>query len=344
MSRLLLLLSLSVLLLAVGCYTPQFISFSTFYPPKIKLPKGTKVAVIPKGADLDAADRIARRLEKYLIQDPDRRFKVIEREALADIMEERALAETGLLEKDAELLSKLKMKGVEALIIIKCTEYSADIVKTVKQEKVTEKETGAAFGIYKGKVVPIAGGKKKTRHVPVEYYTVIADVEATFKMVNVGTASIIAVDSASGSFKSPPARGRLPDISKSQARDLAIDNCIAQFMQWIGWRKQTERYELAKPPNEPARIGNNLASQNLYGQAEGQFRAALKSAPDPLAKAAILYNLGLALEAEARYEEALSCYNEAVRLTGGASKAYGNSINRVNAKIRLGGQATPGSE
>lgn len=344
MSRVLLFLTLFVLLCAVGCHTPQFISFATYYPPKIKLPGGTKVAVIPKGADLDAADRIARRLEKYLIQDPDRRFRVIEREALADIMEERALAETGLLEKDAELLSKLKMKGVEALIIIKCTEYSADVVKTVKQEKVTEGETGTAFGVYKGKVVPIVGGKKKSRYVPVEYYTVVADVEATFKMVNVGTASIIAVESASGAFKSPPAKGRLPSVSKSEARDLAIDNCIAEFMAWIGWRKQTERYELAKPPNEPARIGNNLASQSLFGQAEQRFREALKVAPDPRAKAAVLYNIGLILEAQARYEEALSCYNEAVRLTGGASKAYGNAINRVNAKIKLGGQASPGSE
>ncbi|MCX7703952.1 MAG: tetratricopeptide repeat protein [Planctomycetota bacterium] len=333
-----------VVVFLVGCQSTQFASFVTYYPPKLKMPIGTAIAIVPKGGDVAGSDAVARRLEKFLsLEDPDKRFKIIEREALKDIMEERALAEVGLLEKDAEMLAKMKMKGVEMMIFVTVASYKSETIKITRQEKKVVQTTGAGAAFSKRGVTPVAGAVTQEQYVPVEYYTVRAEVEATFRMVNVGTREVVVPEAAIGQFQSEEARERIP-MSEGDAREKAVNNCIAKFLQWITWVGKRETYELAAPPNDAAKVGNNLAAQGLFEQAEVQYNAALSAVADVRAKAAILYNLGIVTEAQGKYEEAKSCYEQAVSLTGGAARAYGEGLKRVEEKISLKAQPRPGEQ
>jgi tetratricopeptide (TPR) repeat protein len=338
----LVLLFAMVLMFSVGCAAPQYIEFVTWYPPKLKFPKGTSLAIIPKGGDPVGTDLVVRKLEKYLsLEDPDKRFKIIEREMLKDIMDERMLAETGMLDKDAEALAKMKMKGVEALLFVTVTRYKSETIQTPRKEKVTEHTSGGGAAFTRRGVTPVAGTVTEERYVDVMWYTARADVEVAFKMVNVGTAEVLVPEAASACVMEE-LRERVPD--ESAVREKAVNNCIAQFMKWVGWVGKRERFELAEPSSAEAKAANNLASQGLFPQAEQQYNIALNLAQDARARAAILYNLGLIMEAQGKFAEAKSCYEQSVTLTGGSIRAYGMGIKRVEEKILAKAQPTAGED
>ena len=168
-----------VVFVALGCSSTKVyhMKMTTYYPPKMahKLPAKVKVAVLGgrrSGVRAGIADQVARRIERWLQRDP--RYSIIERELLKEIMAEKELAETGLLERQAELTAKAKMRGVDALILVEVSYYNAKKVRITKYEKKVVRSSTVVPFIYKsgGKtrwgVVPLVSRKEKV--VPVDYY------------------------------------------------------------------------------------------------------------------------------------------------------------------------------
>lgn len=338
-------------LLVVGCSTAKVyrMKMVTYYPPKMayKLPGKMKVAVLAgrrSGVRAGIAEQVARRVERWLQRDP--RYSIIERELLKEIMAEKELAETGLLERQAELTAKAKMRGVDALILVEVSHYNAKKVRITKYEKKVVRSSTVIPFVYKsgGKtrwgVVPLVSRKEKV--VPVDYYGVRAQISATVRMVNVATAEVIATESATGTYTSPLVKNRPPDESETEALLLAVDDCIAKFLENITWTGVSEEFVLPVARNKAWERGNSLAAQGIYDMALSAYRQAMtdpavRSQPPLLA--ALHYSMGLLYEAMGNYKVAEEEYRRALGLAQVA--AYGEALKRVRTKTERGATVKP---
>ena len=337
--------------LGVGCSTSKIytVKMVTYYPPKMarKLPAKVKVAVLAgrrSGVRVGVAEQVARRIERWLQRDP--RYSIIERELLKEIMAEKELAETGLLERQAELTAKAKMKGVDALILVEVSHYSAKKVEITKHEKKVERSSLIVPFVYRSGrktrvgVIPLIGRKEKI--VAVHYYGVKAQISATVRMVNVATAEVIATESETGSYTSPLVKERPPEESETKALLLAVDNCIAKFLENITWTGVEEKFVLSKERNDAWRRGNSLASQGVYDMALAAFKQALADPAvqaEPASVAALHYNIGLVYEAMGDYANAEASYRQALGLAQAAT--YAKALTRIRKKRERGATVKP---
>ncbi|RKY17711.1 MAG: hypothetical protein DRP63_03245 [Planctomycetota bacterium] len=337
--------------LGVGCSTGKVYTLKmvTYYPPKMehKLPAKVKVAVLAgrrSGVREGVAEQVARRVERWLQRDP--RYSIIERELLKEIVAEKELAETGLLDRQAELTAKAKMKGVDALILVEVSNYSAKRVKITKHEKKVERSSLIVPFVYRsGKktkvgMIPIVGRKEKI--VAVHYYGVKAQISATVRMVNVATAEVIATESETGSYTSPLVKERPPEESETEALLLAVDNCIAKFLENITWTGVEEKFVLSKARNDAWRRGNSLASEGVYDMALEAFKQALTDPAlqtEPSCLAALHYNIGLVYEAMGDYANAEEAYRQALGLAQAAT--YAKALTRLKKKRERGATVNP---
>jgi len=345
------LLMAPLLVVALGCTTTKVyrMKMVTFYPPKMahKLPAKVKVAVLAgrrKGVRAGIDEQVARRIERWLQRDP--RYSIIERELLKEIMAEKELAETGLLERQAELTAKAKMRGVDALILVEVSNYSAKKVRITKHERKVERSSLIVPFVYRsgGKtrmgVLPIIG--RKERIVPVHYYGVKAQISATVRMVNVATAEVIATESETGSYTSPLVKERPPEESETEALMVAVDNCIAKFLQNITWTGVEEQIVLAPARNKPWERGNSLAAQSIYDMALTAYQQAARDPAiraQPASLAALYYNIGLMHEALGDFRSAEAQYRQALGMVQDA--VYAKALKRVRDKIERGATVKP---
>jgi tetratricopeptide (TPR) repeat protein len=95
-------------------------------------------------------------------------------------------------------------------------------------------------------------------------------------------------------------------------------------------REQAERNARMDALNAARKRGIDLYEKNDYRGAEAAFREVIRIFPD---NAGSHYNLGLALEYQKRWSEAVDAYREAMRLNPNYSKARDN-LRQAEAELR----------
>ena len=348
MSRpLLLLLPLAA---ALGCqqFPSYTVRIAAVFPPRMesRLPERMKIAVIPVREGpvrSGAASRVASLIEQFLIEDP--RYSILEREALKGIMQERELAETGLLEREPELRAKARMKGADALVFVRVTGFDKRRIRITRRERVHEHRRTAVWFGYRSRgktrigVVPVH--THRTRVVPRDYFAVKADVEVVLKMVNVATSEQMVTKSSAGSWQSELVRERPPEVSEAEAVTFAVKEAIKPFMREISWVGDVDVIRLPAANNRVWDVANKFAARGAWERAAEQYRRALHTGEvrrSPHAMAAVHYCLGVVCEAQGLWREALQEYDAALKLDPG-SEALIDAAARAQKKMN--GRAEP---
>jgi tetratricopeptide (TPR) repeat protein len=318
-----------VLAILLGACTPTyFITIHTEYPPKVNIPAHIKnIAVLEFGGQPEGAEYIRSKLEEQLMR--DEHYKVIARSEIGALMNERAFAETGLVEESVR--NQLKLKRVDAIITGTVTMFDC------KPEQGTDIEERPRR-VYRGERPKYDSKGRFLRmeavydtvydKVPVHWIARHANVMATFTMIDMDGQKIDTV-SEPGSFSTGKVKGDAMPVPEAECKDRAVRICIETFIKDISVYTDDKPFRLESGPDIAA--ANKMAATGLYSDAEGIYSNAFASNRENWAAA---YNLGLVLEAQAKYEEAEAVYRNAMQASGGRGECMA-AVKRAGEKKAL---------
>jgi tetratricopeptide (TPR) repeat protein len=315
-----------VLMILLGACTPTyFITIHTEYPPKMKVPPEIKnVAVLEFAGQAGGAEIVARKLEEQLIH--NEHYDVISRSEIGAVINERAFAETGLVEENVR--NQLKLKKVDALITGTVATYEAKTEQGTDVVQVPQRIWRGQRTVYDRKGRPYKEDVYDTvyKSVPEPWIERHANVAATFTMIDLATGQKIDTVSESGSFSTGKVKGGAMPVPEAECIDRAVLNCIETFIKDISVHTLVERLQLAGGSDLSA--ANKMTQAGLYSDAEVIYSNVFASNPKSWAAA---YNLGLVLEAQGRYEEAEAAYRNAMRASGGRGECVAG-VKRAEEK------------
>jgi len=166
-----------------------------------------------------------------------------------------------------------------------------------------------------------------------------ATVEAAFDVVELATTQVIATKSIQATqsgqtdvFSSPPS------LNPEPLYNDCYTSLVYQFMKVISPYNVAVRDcmdKISKLPENDSGVGMFMAGD--YGRAVKDFEAALESAKTnpkikPTHVSKVWHNLGLAHEFGGNYEQAVSCYRQALALQPNAE--FQKSLNRALLRLR----------
>jgi tetratricopeptide (TPR) repeat protein len=163
-----------------------------------------------------------------------------------------------------------------------------------------------------------------------------AKVSALLKVIDLDTMEILATDTletVSQEIVSGSIYGGSPDLDPAPAYEQCYEDLVSQFMKKIAPYSETVPVTLYLVGDAPStRSGYGFFTAQNYGQARSSFQEAVefernnpKQNPGRLSK--VIYNCGVAHEYCNEFDEALQCYEEALRLNHDSK--YVEAINRI---------------
>jgi hypothetical protein len=315
---------LSLVLLVSACAPTRFITVRTLVPPEISVPDYIKtIAVLEFTGHPAGKDVVSTKLEQEILNNGF--YKVAERAQVAAIINEKNFQQTDLTEDD-NFLSEMKLLNVNALIngsvatFEPRTERGEDV--HVEQRYVTSRRVGTDKNGN-----PIMQPIYQPVTIREPWIMKQASVNATFKMVDVGKGQVLASVSRGGSFSTPKIKGNAPVPTDAEALEAAALDAVVSFIKKISIWTKVEKLPL-KNANGCAN-GNTFAANGLFDKAEAEFRAAA-GLPGNFGA---FYNLGLALEAQGRFEEAEQAFDQGLNMMPSDQEIMG-SLQRVRIKIQ----------
>jgi tetratricopeptide (TPR) repeat protein len=282
-------------------------------PPEIK-----NITVLEFAGQPGGAEMVARKLEEQLIHSGH--YKVISRSEIGAVMNEKALTETGVVEERAR--NQLKLKKVDAIISGTVATYEA---KTEQGIDIEQQPRSVPYTAFDNKGRPYTAYRTVYDKVPVPWIERHANVAAAFTMIDVATGQKIDTVSESGSFSTGKVKGGMP-VPEEECKQIALLTCVETFIKDISVYTDDKQFRLESGPDIAA--ANKMAATGLYSDAEGIYSNAFASNRENWAAA---YNLGLVLEAQARYEEAEAAYRNAMQASGGRGECMA-AVKRAGEK------------
>ncbi len=315
---------LSLVLLVSACAPTKFITVRALVPPEIDVPQHIKtIAVLEFGGHPTGREVVSTKLEQEILNNGF--YKVAERAQVAAIINEKNFQQTDLTESD-DFLSEMKLLNVHALINGSVATFDArtdkGVDERVEQRYVTSRRVGTDKN---GRPIMQPVYRPVTIREP--WIMKQASVNATFKMVDVGNGQVLASVSKGGSFATPKIKGNAPVPTDAEALEKAALNAVISFIKKVSVWTEVKRMPLKNAKG--CSNGNNFAANGLFDKAEEQFRAAT-NIPGNFGA---FYNLGLALEAQGRFEEAEQAFDQALNMMPTDQETMG-SMQRVRVKIQ----------
>jgi curli biogenesis system outer membrane secretion channel CsgG len=311
-----------LVLLASACAPTQFVKVRALVPPELKIPDHIRNVAVLEFVGAKGTNTVAVKLEQELLNNGF--YKVIERAQVAAIINEKNFQQTDLVENDA-FLEQMKILSVQGLITgsVDMFEPRSTSGTDMREESYIMRYDTVYDRKGNPRNVPIYG----KRLIPEPWQMVEGSVNATFRMVDVGTGQIIASVSTDGSFTTGKVKGGGVLPTSSEAMDRASLDAVVKFIKKVSvW---TEVRNIPLKRGQGCADGNNFAASNLFAQAEQEFRAA---AAMPGNFAAV-YNLGLVLEAQGRFQEAEQTYNQALMMMK-TDREIMDALARIQQKIQ----------
>jgi len=293
-------------------------------PPEINVPDYIKtVAVLEFSGHPMGKDVVSTKLEQEILNNGY--YKVAERAQVAAIINEKNFQQTDLTEDD-QFLSEMKLLNVNALITGSVATFDAKtptgVDERVEQRYVTSRRVGTDKNGN-----PIMQPVYRPVTIREPWIMKQASVTATFKMVDVGKGQILASVSKGGSFSTPKIKGNAPVPTDAEALESAALDAVISFIKKVSIWTKVERLPLKNAKG--CANGNTFAANGLYDKAEAEFRAAT-GLPGNFGA---FYNLGLALEAQGRFEEAEQAFDQGLNMMPSDQEIMG-SLQRIRVKIQ----------
>jgi len=263
-------------------------------------------------------------------------YQVIERDRIRQILGEQKLAIEGIV-NDSDAVEIGKMLGVDALIFGEVSGYSVETVRgweNVQEQVGTGKyKTVERKNIFTGKKHKVKEEIMKTVIVRRQYVVKKAGVDINFRMVNVETGEVLAVESIPASYSKKA-------VSSYEVERLPADQSILSDLTRVVTRKfvrkispytATEVRILEKGKDKLTKEGVLFAREGLWDRAIKRWEDALKASPS---NASAHYNLGVAYEHEGKLQLAKQHYSTAVDLNP-RNKMYMRSLKSVLNRLRI---------
>ena len=260
-------------------------------------------------------------------------YTLVERSELERILQEHALNLSGVV--DATTAAQVgQLLGVDAVLLGEVLTYSTEDHHRV--QKVKKKVwTGEYERDDKGNIIyekTLFGGKVKKKKYREEFVNqkVLerdATVVVSFRLVDVQTGRIRATKLKSHSSKASVVSGEgdLPTADAMLQQLLA--QCVDEFVILLTPHFVEIRTRFARG-DEAINRGIELAKNGLWDKAGEVWKGVVRTDPQ---NHAAWYNLGLAFEAQGRFQQAVQAYDRAVNLK--ASKLYMKALQRAREEV-----------
>ena len=313
---------LALALLVSACAPTKFITVRALVPPEIDVPQHIKnVAVLEFSGHTTGREVVSTKLEQEILHNGF--YKVIERAQVAAIINEKNFQQTDLTEDD-QFLNEMKILNVHALITGSVAKFEAKTEKDVDIRQQRYMRRAAVFN-KEGRMVRPA--EYAWREIREPWIMKQGSVSAAFKMVDVGTGQILASEAPPGGFSTNKIKGNAPVPTDSEVLERATLNAVKEFIKKVSVWTEVRRLPLKNAKG--CGNGNTFAANGLFDKAEAEFRVAA-NIPGNFGA---LYNLGLALEAQGRFEEAEQAFDQALNMMP-SDQGIMASIQRVRIKIQ----------
>jgi len=305
----------------IGC--AQKTQFERLVPAEIDIEGIKRIAV----ADFDGLEQsgqiVAAKIAEGIVEAGH--YKLFEREKLSRVLEEREFSNSEVV--DPATASKLKLVGVDALIFGVVAAYSID-----EQTGVSKIETKIGTGRYRtvekkgkdDKVEKVQEEIKKTVLVDKGYIIREGTVGVTFRMANINTGEIVAVETETANFSK---RAWQDEAGKLPTKDTILDDLssevVKRFLNKIQPRYVKQEVEFESNDAPSTKVGIKYAQAGLWDKAEEAFRKAAKANP---AEPKVHYNLGITYNVQGKHQEAIAALERALELN--PKEKYINTLAR----------------
>jgi len=308
--------------LQIGC--AQKALFERLVPAAIDIEGIERIAV----ADFDGLEQsgriIAAKVSEGIVDAGH--YKLFEREKLSRILEEREFSDSEAV--DSATASKLKLVGVDALIFGVVAAYSID-----EQTGISKIETKIGTGKYRtiekegknGKVEKVQEEIKKTVLVDRGYIIREGTIGVTFRMANIKTGEIVAVETETANFSKQTWQdeaGKLP--TKDAILDELSSEVVKRFLDKIQPRYVKREVEFESNDTPSTKVGIKYAQAGLWDKAEEAFKKAAKANP---AEPKVHYNLGITYNVLGKHKEAIAELERTLELN--PKEKYINTLARL---------------
>jgi tetratricopeptide (TPR) repeat protein len=205
--------------------------------------------------------------------------------------------------------------GVDALIFGVVDAYSVD-----EQTGVSKIETKIGTGEYrtvekKGKddeVETVQEEIKKTVLIDRGYIIREGTIGVTFRMANINTGQIVAVETESANFSQKTWEDEANELpSKDAILDDLSSQVVKRFLNKIQPRYVQQGVEFESNDSPFTKLGIKYAQAGLWDKAEEAFKQAASATP---AESKIHYNLGITYNVLGKHQEAISSLERALTL------------------------------
>jgi tetratricopeptide (TPR) repeat protein len=255
-------------------------------------------------------------------------FRLFEREKLDEVLAEREFSRSD--EVDPATANRLKLMGIDALIFGVVDVFSVD-----DQTGITKVERKVGTGEYRtvekegkdGKIEKVEEEITETILIDRGYIIRSGTVGVTFRMANINTGEIIAVETETSNFSR---KAWEDEAGKLPTKDMILDD-LAGIVVYKFLRKVQPQYILVEVEfegnnNSHTETGIKYAQANLWDKAEEAFRRAAAGSPnDPSA----YYNLAVTLDVLGKYDEAINAIERAIDLD--PTDKYIDMLARIRA-------------
>lgn len=300
---------LMILGLLVGC--AQKTQFEKLVPAEIDIEGIKRIAVADFDGLAQSGKIVAAKIAEGVVDAGH--YKLFERDKLARILEEREFSKSEVV--DPATASELKLAGVDALIFGVVDAYSVD-----EQTGVTKIEKKIGTGRYKtvekkgkdGKVEKIQEEIKETILVDRGYIIREGTIGVTFRMANINTGEIVAVETETANFSK---RAWKDEATKLLSKDAILDDLsskvVRRFLHKIQPRYVQQEVEFESHKDSFTKLGIKYAQAGLWDKAEDAFKDAAKANP---AEPKVHYNLGITYNVQGKHQEAIAALERAIEL------------------------------
>jgi len=294
-------------------------------PAQYKVPNAVKEVAVVKFKALKRTDDTygevaAAQLNAKMIESG--RYQMFSRRNLERIIEEQDFRESGMA-----LGNKLrtKLSSVDAIITGSVDAGAQYVTEPVQ---VTDPNTGYVRTVM-------------VRHM-------IAEATLTFEMLEVDTGRVIASVGEVAKYDSHDDAGGLQALAammgggayqpklpppNSKLREL-IQECVGRFIVKVAPHQVSFKVKLASGKSDFVGTGNKFAKQNMWKEAEGYYVQGVTADAEGKDHG-VHFNLGVALEAQGRVQEAAVEYRKAIAMK--PDKKYIEALARVKQVGGAGG-------
>lgn len=314
MRRPALLLPLLPVLLCAACSSTRTIGFQEERPAELAIDGIRNVAV----ADLDGSERSGRIVAAKVAQGIVERgaYRLFEREKVEAILAEHDFNKSGVV--DPETIRQLRLAGVDALIF-----GAVDAFGVEDQRGSTPEERRVGTGEFRTiEWWDDDDEETRTREEEIMKTVIVqrpflvrqGSLGVTFRLTNVSTGEVVAVEAMSASFQEKTMLDGTGAAAPSREAifDRLASDVVERFLRKIQPHRISGSLEFEPTRHAQSKLGANFAAAGLWDRAVEAFAAAAAAEPG---KHAAHWNHGAALFAAGRYAEAAAALERAIALS-----------------------------